>query len=90
MHYLIITLLGIAGILQIATMVKESGEVGTNTRNNIVECASKFHNKDTKMSYLQPLKNGISEKDARKLHDNCKEALSKEKLELEMNSNQSA
>lgn len=64
-------------------------DVSTGTRNIIVDCASQIKNNELKASFLNPLDQGISESDARTLRSKCDEALSKEKLALQLESTKS-
>lgn len=78
---------GLAGVIFVGgELVNNNRDVGTSTRNAIVACASQLKNEHVKSNFLTPLNQGISESDARTLRNDCDEALSKEKLAIQLES----
>lgn len=78
---------GLAAIVFVGgELVNNSRDVGTGTRNAIIACASQLKNDPLKSTFLAPLNQGISESDGRTLRSDCDEALSKEKLAIELES----
>lgn len=82
-----VVLSGLAGVIFVGgEFINSSRDVGTGTRSHIVACVSQLKNDQLKSRFLIPLNQGISESDGRILRNKCDEALSKEKLAIQLES----